>query len=203
MKKREKTELTISKIIDAAMIEFGSNGYFGGTINNICKTGINKGLIYHNFKDKDQLYLACLKISCDNLYDYIKKENCTNDLMKYMEARMRFFSQYPHEAHIFFEALLNPPKDLNNQIKLAMQKFDDMNELICRNTLNNLILRDGITEVEAVEYFKKMQIMFNGYFSSPAYHNISIEEKARQHEENIPKLFEFMLYGIAKDGVKK
>lgn len=203
MKKREKTELTISKIIDAAMIEFGSNGYFGGTINNICKTGINKGLIYHNFKDKDELYLACLKISCDNLYDYINQENCTDDLMKYMEARMKFFHQYPHEAHIFFEALLNPPKDLNNQIKSAMEKFNHMNESICRNTLNKLILRDGITEVEAVEYFKQMQIMFNGYFSSPAYQNISIKEKAKQHEENIPKLFEFMLYGIAKDGVKK
>ena len=49
MKKTEKTKLTVSKIIEAAMNEFGQNGYAGGTINNICKTGINKGLIYHNF----------------------------------------------------------------------------------------------------------------------------------------------------------
>lgn len=56
MKRIEKTKLTISKILEAAMKEFGMNGYTGGTVNNICKHGINKGLIYHNFKDKDDLY---------------------------------------------------------------------------------------------------------------------------------------------------
>lgn len=61
MKRSEKTELTISKIMEAAMTEFGTNGYVGGSVNNICKSGINKGLIYHNFKDKDELYLKCLK----------------------------------------------------------------------------------------------------------------------------------------------
>lgn len=64
MKRAEKTELTVSRILEAALEEFGANGYAGGTVNNICKRGINKGLIYHNFKDKDELYLVCLDISC-------------------------------------------------------------------------------------------------------------------------------------------
>ena len=54
MKKSEKTEITVSKIIDAAMVEFGKNGYAGGTVNNICKSGIHKGLLYHNFSGKDE-----------------------------------------------------------------------------------------------------------------------------------------------------
>lgn len=45
MKKEEKTELTKAKIFEAAMKEFGRKGYAAGSINNICKTGINKGLI--------------------------------------------------------------------------------------------------------------------------------------------------------------
>ena len=61
MKKEEKTELTKSKIFAAAIQEFGTNGYATGSVNNICKTGINKGLVYHNFKDKDELYLECVK----------------------------------------------------------------------------------------------------------------------------------------------
>ena len=56
MKKSEKTEITIAKILDAAMKEFGKNGYAGGTINHICNAGINKGLIYHNFAGKDELH---------------------------------------------------------------------------------------------------------------------------------------------------
>ena len=66
MKQEERTELTRKKIMKAAVNEFGTYGYEGGTIGRICKTGnINKGLIYHNFKDKDALYLACMKESCD------------------------------------------------------------------------------------------------------------------------------------------
>lgn len=38
MKRSEKTELTISKIMNAAMIEFGTNGYVSSSVNNICKS---------------------------------------------------------------------------------------------------------------------------------------------------------------------
>ena len=35
MKKSEKTEITITKIIESAMAEFGEKGYAGGRVNNI------------------------------------------------------------------------------------------------------------------------------------------------------------------------
>jgi len=69
MEKNIKTEHTILKILDAAMNELGKNGYSGGDVNNICNTGINKGLLYHNFKGKDDIYLNCLKRSCKKLLD--------------------------------------------------------------------------------------------------------------------------------------
>ena len=59
MKKAEKTELTKKKILHQAMQEFGSKGYRGASLNAICEAGIPKGLLYHNFKNKDALYLAC------------------------------------------------------------------------------------------------------------------------------------------------
>ena len=37
MKRSEKTELTVSKIMEAAMAEFGTNGYVGNSVNNICE----------------------------------------------------------------------------------------------------------------------------------------------------------------------
>lgn len=67
MKQAERAEQTRNKIVEAAMKEFGRNGYRGGTIGNICKTGINKGLVYHYFASKNELYLECVKISCEKL----------------------------------------------------------------------------------------------------------------------------------------
>ncbi|MGN1410779.1 MAG: TetR/AcrR family transcriptional regulator [Eubacteriales bacterium] len=198
MKRSDRTEITVSKIISAAMAEFGANGYAGGTVNNICKTGINKGLIYHNFRDKDELYLSCLRISCEKLTEYIREKNCFDDLMQYMNIRMDFFREYPNEAHIFFEALLNPQPKLQAEIKKAMGEFEELNERIYRGALQSVNLRDGVTMDDALTYFRQIQMMFNGYFSSPAYQSIALDEKIKIHESNIPKLFNFMLYGIAK-----
>lgn len=201
MRQNKKTELTVSKILSAAMDEFGANGYAAGTINNICKTGINKGLIYHNFKSKDELYISCLKISCEKLTEYIKAKKCLGNLMKYMNIRMSFFREYPNEAHIFFEALLNPQPHLREEIQESMREFEKLNESIYCGTVEKITLRDGVSKEDALLYFRQMQIMFNGYFSSPAYQNITLEEKVKIHETNIPKLFDFMLYGVAKETI--
>ena len=198
MKKSEKTERTITKILEAAMAEFGVNGYAGGTVNNICKTGINKGLIYHNFAGKDELYLTCLKYSCEKLIQYVNEQGGATNLKRYMAVRMDFFNTFSNEAHIFFDALLNTPPHLIEEINETLAEFNVMNERICKKTLDTLTLRDGITMDDALSYFHLMQTMLNGYFSSPSFQNVVLNEKVKIHETAIPKLFDFILYGIAE-----
>lgn len=203
MKRTERTELTISKILEAALEEFGVNGYAGGTINNICKRGINKGLIYHNFKDKDELYLICLENSCKKLVSLIEESGCVSDQLQYMKTRMRFFTEYPNEAHIFFEAILQPQEKLRDRIKQILAPFDELNERIYRCFVSSIILRDGVTEEDAVDYFHQMQRMFNGYYSSSAYRYMTLDNQIKEHEMTLAKLLDFMLYGIAKGGKEK
>lgn len=195
--------MTVSKIQEAALEEFGENGYSGGTINNICKRGINKGLIYHNFKNKDELYLVCLENSCAKLVSMIKESGCVSDQLQYMKLRMHFFTQYPNEAHIFFEAILEPREKLRDRIKQILEPFEKINEKIYRRVVSDITLRDGITEEDAIDYFRQMQQMFNGYFSSCAYRYMTLDKRIREHEMNLSKLLDFMLYGIAKGGTQK
>lgn len=196
MKQSEKTESTVVKILNAAIKEFGVNGYVGGTVNNICKSGINKGLIYHNFKDKNELYLKCLEKSCGTLVGLIT-ESGAPDMLRYMSVRISFFKEYPNEAHILFEALLQPQEHLRNEIKKILQPFEEINERIYRSVISGVTLRDGITEEDAVEYFRQFQRMFNGYFAA---RDIPLDELLRKHEACLPKLLDIMLYGIAKGG---
>lgn len=198
MNKSKKTEITVSKIIEAAMAEFGRNGYAGGTVNNICKAGINKGLLYHNFSGKDELYLTCLSRSIQSFIQCIREQGGTESLEKYMTARMDFFNNHSDETHIFFDALLNPPPHMAERIKEALAEFDELNEKQYLKTMDALILRDGISAEDAVSYFHLMQLMLNGYFSSPAFQSSTLQEKAELHEKILPKLFDCMLYGIAK-----
>lgn len=203
MKRSEKTELTVSKIMKSAMSEFGANGYVGGSVNNICKSGINKGLIYHNFKNKDEIYLKCLERSCETLISLIKESVCQLDFLQYMNVRISFFKKYPYEARIFFEAILQPQEHLWDEIQKILQPLEEINEKIYRSVVSSVKLRDGITEEEAVEYFRQIQRMFNGYFSSFTCRNMSLDEQITEHEAKLPKLLDFMLYGISKGGKEK
>lgn len=198
MEKNKKTERTISKILEAAMNEFGKNGYSGGTVNHICNSGINKGLLYHNFSGKDDIYLTCLKQSCNRLMDYLLQQGGTENQKSYLSARTDFFNNFPNEARIFFEALLTPPSHLSEQIQQILSEFNVLNERMYNQTLDSLILRDEVTRDDAVSYFHLMQLMLNGYFSSPAFQSTDLSEKVKIHEMIVPKLLDYMLYGIAK-----
>ena len=198
MKKEEKTELTKAKILTAAIKEFGTNGYILGSVNNICKSGINKGLIYHNFKDKDALYLECVRLSCNHLIAYVLEHQADDCFISYMHERMQFFKEYETEAYIFLEARTNPPHKLLAQIQEIYKEFDALNLKICERELSRHELRNGVTKEDALLYFSEIQKLYNLNFSNKSNGNLSVQEQLTLHEINIPKLFDFMLYGIAK-----
>ena len=110
MKQLEKTRITRDRIISAAMDEFGKSGYSGASLNNICEHGIPKGLIYHNFKGKDDLYLSCVEICFNGLTEYINTAEVGNDLQKYISARLCYFRENENEAHIFLMQYCSLPE---------------------------------------------------------------------------------------------
>lgn len=201
MKKEEKTEITRNRIFFAAMEEFGSKGYTEGSVNNICKTGINKGLVYHNFKNKEELYLACVSKSCENLISYVVSHNGENSFVDYMNVRMAFFREHEPEANIFLEARTNPPHQLADKIREIFRKIDELNLSICEKELSGIRLRDDVSKEEALNYFSQIQRIYNLDFSSELKGTkVSPTEQLALHEMNIHKVFNFMLYGIAKGG---
>lgn len=199
MTQEEKTERTKERIFEAAMEEFGKNGYTSATIGTICsKYGIAKGLLYHNFASKEALYLACVSRCFDKVTTYLEAQEIGTDLHRYMERRIHYFSRHPLYARIFFEAVLQPPTGLEAEIKKRRKNFDRLNQHIYRQALSALQLRDGITEATALEYYTIMQEMFNGYFSSPAYAGKDFMIKIADHEEKLAQMLDILLYGLAE-----
>lgn len=213
MKKELKTELTKEKIISAAIDEFGCNGYYGSSLNSICDTGIAKGLLYHNFANKDAIYLACVQRCFHELTEYLKAADIGTDLQRYASARTDFFMKNESMKRIFFEAVLQPPVALRSQIEKIRAEFDKYNNDLYISLLNTVKLRPGVTQKEALVYFRLTQEMFNGYFSSQVYSNSVQTEKGTgddspqlkkssdkldEHEHMLVKVIDYMLYGIAE-----
>lgn len=204
MKQSERTEQTKERIIAAATEEFGTFGYGESSLNNICsKYDIAKGLIYHNFKDKDTLYLACVSRCFSEVMAHISKHMDAIDLETYMSLRYGFFAEHPLYARIFFEGILQPPTKLKEKIVEQRREFDLMNREIYRSALKKLTLRSGVSEEQALSYFQLMQEMFNGYFSSSAYGGSDFSDVIAEHEEKLNQILDIMLYGIAKEGADK
>lgn len=201
MKQEEKTELTRERIIHAAMQEFGKNGYAVSTLNAICSSDkISKGLLYHNFSGKDELYLICVERCFTELVEYLQSCKENMGLHEYLEKRFQYFSGHPSCAHIFFEAVLQPPERLAEEIRKIKSPFDQFNRGIYQKALAGMELRSGVTEEDALAYYEVMQEMFNGYFSSPAYAGKNLEAVMESHEDALMKILDFMLYGIVKGG---
>ena len=198
MKQLEKTKLTREKILSAAMDEYGANGYAGASLNNICAAGIPKGLLYHNFKNKDELYLTCVGICFDGLTEHLKNTDVGCDLQKYMSVRLDWFKKHEQEARIFFDAVLQPPEALREIIQELRVGFDKLNGELYQKILSSVTLREGVLYEDALRYFAMQQTMFNGYFSSPAFRDLSFDEKISIHEARLSQMLDFMLYGIAE-----
>lgn len=198
MKQEEKTRLTKEKIIAAAIEEFGSKGYLGASLNNICAAGIPKGLLYHNFENKDAIYLACVGQCFLSFTKSLEAADINGDLYSYMAARLSFIQNSPMEAHIFFETILEPPAHLQGDIQELRAEFDSFNLKLYSQMLSRLPLRKDVSGEDAIEYFVMMQNMFNCYFSSSSFRAMPFSDKINAHEASMPKLLDFMLYGIAE-----
>lgn len=205
MKRNEKNLLSRQKILDAAIQEFGTTTYNEASLNTICKIGlVSKGIIYHYFKDKDELYLCCLKECVEELGKHLRKEKCTStefeeNIKHYMSARNDFFSTYPYYRTIFYNSLLNPPKHLLIKIKELRQEVDTVNVEYCRNALESVTLKPDISCDDAIEYYLILQDSFNTYFQSKVQEGLDFNELIKIHEEKITRMLKILLYGIAKE----
>ena len=119
MKREEKNALSRQRILEAALEEFSCKGYDGASLNTVwTKKGISKGIIYHYFKDKDELYLLCVEACFDALTEYLKTVSVTlsgparKQLPKYFDARLSFFSAHPLYLGICADAVFRPPAQL-------------------------------------------------------------------------------------------
>ena len=159
MKKEEKTKRTYERIMAAAIIEFGSKSYDNASLTTLCNENqISKGLIYHNFKNKDELYLKCVELCFEKMTDYFKSreykaENIQESMHNLFQIRQEFFKENPYYCNIFFNTVLQPPEHLRNEIQKLRRKYDEFYLQCFKELLQQIQLRDEITVDAAMEYF--------------------------------------------------
>ena len=201
MNREEKNQQTRRRIMDNALAEFSKQGYGASSVNTICASkGISKGIIYHYFSTKDELYLACVEECFQRLTEYLRDALSTEQgtaeeqLERYFSARMAFFQMHPVYQPIFCEAVISPPGHLLPQIQACRQAFDDLTVDTLERLLRRLTLHPHLTIDEVVDTFRKFQDFINAeYQFSP----LSPEE-FRRRDEQCRKALSILLYGVVE-----
>lgn len=192
--------------MDSALTEFSKKGYGASSINTICSAeNISKGIIYHYFSTKDDLFLACVEGCFTLLTEYLKTGLCSEEegaaerLEEYFSVRMDFFRENPVYQRIFCEAVITPPEHLRSGIQKRKQGFDLLNDQILEQILESVALRPQVTKDEVVDMFRRFQDFINA--------NRQIVEFSRKefeiHEENCRKAVDILLYGVVNKGERK
>ena len=199
MKREEKNQKMRRKIMDSALYEFSSRGYGGSSINTICAAkNISKGIVYHYFEAKDDLYLACVEECFQQLTDFIRNHiseetaSIENQLEKYFSLRTLFFKEHPVYQRIFCEAVITPPAHLKLEIQKQKQDFDTLNTRILKQLLASASLRSDFSIDQVIEIFRQFQDFINIRYQMTDLNNRTFEIR----EENCLRALSVLLYGV-------
>lgn len=203
MKQTQRNALSRQRILAGAKDVFSRYGYHAASMNTICSENqISKGIIYHYFKDKDELYLLCVESTFQAVTEYLRaaaetlSDSAEDRLNGYFNARIRFFTENPQDLGIFACTLFDPQEHLQKEIANLRKPFDALNISIFTEMLRSEQLRPGLDVESIVQDFGMYMDYFNLRFLSETPDQGSPEEILKKHEERCHRQLNMLLYGI-------
>ncbi|MDY3367946.1 TetR/AcrR family transcriptional regulator [Zhenhengia yiwuensis] len=206
MKREEKSENSKERIIKAALEEFGQNGYVAASTNNMCKNhDISKGLLFHHYKNKDELFLVCVSKCFEALAQYLKEnlpenvEDAKEGLNKYFEARFEFFKANPFYEQIFYTAVINTPSHLKDAVAERREAINAFNRHYLTKLLDYVVLKGDYEKSAIIELLGEMSHYIHMKYKGSCLENP--EEKHQivmQHSKDIKDMILILFYGIVK-----
>ena len=162
MTQAERQSQSRRKILEAAMDEFGARDFDAVTMEAICAShGISKGMMYHYYTGKDELFLACVGHVFQSLLKYVRhdaaalgKQAAFETIKNYFAIRECYFQRHPKEKNIFENALLRTPKHLQEEISRLHQPLFEMNQTFLKGIVLKMQLRGGLRNDQVLQYIE-------------------------------------------------
>lgn len=206
MNREEKNELSKEKIINACIKEFGSNEYVAASLNNICKNNnISKGLLFHYYKNKEELFLLCAERCFQDLSKYLEEnfqwrgKGINEELNSYLNKRFEFFKEYSYYNQIFISAVFNPPEGLEEDIKAIKKVLDDTNKKFLSKILEDSHLKDNIDKNIALnmilDFGSYLQLKFKSLYKE---RKDQCADLIAEQDKAFKDMLNIFLYGIIK-----
>lgn len=145
-------------ILDAALTEFAEKGFERASTNAIAaEAGVAKGLVFHYFGSKEELFLSVLDDVIAHLAPAFEEtlEKAPKELFArvtaWTERKLQFLREDPRRLRFFFVAMVDAPEDLQSRAR-------DRAERLTRGLMPRFLegldpskLRPGVSPEDALE----------------------------------------------------
>ena len=168
MTQKERQERSKEEICQAAMEEFGTLGYDKVTMERICGNhGISKGMMYHYYSNKDELFLLCVERTFADLKSHVERDMGTlagqsllDTIKSFFMTRESYFQLHPLRKTVFEDAMLHPPKHLVDQIQELRAPIREVNRQFIRHLVAEMPLRPEVDPQMAARYLESVEYFF-------------------------------------------
>ncbi|MEH7251439.1 TetR/AcrR family transcriptional regulator [Neobacillus niacini] len=139
------------RIINAAIKEFAQKGYDSASTNEIVKeAGISKGLLFHYFKNKKQLFFFlfdyCYNVVADEFYKKVDltEKDFFNRIRQAVQIKTELQTQYPEILTFIQEAMMQDSPEIKADFDKKKQELTAVNINIIYEGIDLSKFRDDV-----------------------------------------------------------
>ncbi|WP_027420898.1 TetR/AcrR family transcriptional regulator [Crocinitomix catalasitica] len=190
-----KAALTTDFIVETVAPIFNKNGYYGTSLSHLTKaTGLTKGAIYGNFKNKEDIAFAAFEFNVDVVVEKIKADLADiTDGVGQLYALFNFYRKYRmHTIAIGGCPIINIGVDANHQNDNLLHKVQEVIERLQYYIQKMIVLgQDQGTiksDINAVTYAKRIFASIEGaMFMTATMNDESYINDMMDHIDNLVK----------------
>ena len=204
MTQKERQERSRKEIYQAALEEFGAAGLEAVTMDSICANhGISKGMMYHYYSNKDELFLLCVERTFQELRAHVERdmahlsgEDTAAAVKDFFMIRERFFQLHPQQKLVFESAMLRPPKHLAAQIQALRAPMRRLNQEFIEGLIDKMPLRPDLKPEMVTRYLETIESLFQNMIVS--YQGGHPAQDFHAMLETAGELLNMVLFGILR-----
>jgi|AGTN01.3.fsa_nt_gi Transcriptional regulator len=140
------------KILQASLAEFAEHGYSGASTNRIVQAaGISKGLLFHYFGSKKELFLYVLDHTISHLMRKMARNSASlsgdffETMGQYALIKMQIGVEEPQMYHMLYDVYVNLPAEIKADLTERYGQILSGQRKAFVLTMDASRLRDGVT----------------------------------------------------------
>lgn len=195
------------KVLEAAIREFAEKGYAAASTNVIASAaGVAKGLIFHYFDSKKDLYLTALSHCLETQMEYFLARakpphppDIIERVIEWGALKLEMTQRFPHVHRLLLNAVLDAPSDVKAESDKLLGAFSERSWKLFLEGVDFSRLRDDIDKRKALELVVVcMEGLQQRYVERFRDRPDELLARAEEVYEEVKEYMEIMRYGLYK-----